>query len=179
MSVSDLKHTLRKYEFPICAREALIRIGINYFLTYVQLLTYVILTLNIILEQLLVGRTAPSNKQLDIAMDIISEFVFCESDRRGGRRGGGLTPLQELQLIEIMCDYLSACTNETTKNTVFLSLFGGMESQRRLKILSILASMAVSASGTPAPTSGTAASISSTPVWFFIIVINTTFNYKS
>lgn len=95
------------------------------------------------------GRAAPSSKQLDIAMDIISEFVFCESDRRGGRRGAGLTPLQDLQLIDIICDYLSACTNETTKNTVFLSLFGGMESQRRLKILSILASMAVSASSTP------------------------------
>ncbi|XP_075979172.1 integrator complex subunit 15 [Anticarsia gemmatalis] len=124
--MSDIKHSLRKYEFPICAKEALGRI-----------------------EQLLVGRAAPSNKHLDIAMDVISEFVFCESDRRGGRRGGGLSPLQELQLIEIMCDYLSACTNETTKNTVFLSLFGGMESQRRLKILSILASMAVSASSTP------------------------------
>ncbi|CAB3222046.1 unnamed protein product [Arctia plantaginis] len=141
MSLSDLKHTLRKFEFPICAREALIRI-----------------------EQLLVGRAAPSTKQLDIAMDIISEFVFCESDRRGGRRGGGLTPLQELQLIEIMCDYLSACTNETTKNTVFLSLFGGMESQRRLKILSILASMAVSASSTPVLPSNTPAATSSTPV---------------
>ncbi|CAH0693904.1 unnamed protein product [Spodoptera exigua] len=126
MSVSDLKHSLRKYEFPACAKEALNRI-----------------------EQLLVGRAAPSNKQLDIAMDIISEFVFCESDRRSVRRGGGLTPLQDLQLIDIICDYLSACTNETTKNTVFLSLFGGMESQRRLKILSILASMAVSASSTP------------------------------
>ncbi|CAD0201063.1 unnamed protein product [Chrysodeixis includens] len=128
MSLSDLKHSLRKYEFPACAKEALNRI-----------------------EQLLVGRAAPSNKQLDVAMDIISEFVFCEADRRGGRdrRGGGLTPLQELQLIDIICDYLSACTNEITKNTVFLSLFGGMESQRRLKILSILASMAVSASSTP------------------------------
>lgn len=126
MSLSDLKHSLRKYDFPICAKEALNRI-----------------------EQLLVGRAAPSSKQLDIAMDIIAEFIFCETDRRGGRRGGGLSPLQELQLIEIMCDYLSACTNDTTKNTVFLSLFGGMEGQRRLKILSILASMAVSASSTP------------------------------
>ncbi|KAJ8715857.1 hypothetical protein PYW08_013142 [Mythimna loreyi] len=126
MSISDLKHSLRKFDFPVCAKEALNKI-----------------------EQLLVGRAAPSNKQLDIAMDIISEFVFCESDRRGGRRSAGLTPLQDLQLIEIICDYLSACTNEITKNTIFLSLFGGMESQRRLKILSILASMAVSASSTP------------------------------
>lgn len=63
MSVSDLKHSLRKYEFPACAKEALNRI-----------------------EQLLVGRAAPSNKQLDIAMDIISEFVFCESDRQWTKR---------------------------------------------------------------------------------------------
>ncbi|XP_073946606.1 LOW QUALITY PROTEIN: integrator complex subunit 15, partial [Choristoneura fumiferana] len=123
MSISDLKHTLRKYEFPACAKEALIRT-----------------------EQLLVGRSAPSSKQLDIALEIISEFVFCE-DTRGERRG--LNPLQELQLIDVICDYLSSCTNETTKNTIFLSLFGGADTQKRLKILSILASMAVSASSTP------------------------------
>lgn len=83
-------------------------------------------------------------------MEIISEFIFCESDRRGDRgRGAGLSSLQELQLIDILCEYLSSCNNETTKNTIFLSLFGGMESQRRLKVLSILASMAVSASSTP------------------------------
>ncbi|XP_032520436.2 integrator complex subunit 15 isoform X1 [Danaus plexippus] len=125
MSASDLKHTLRKFEFPACAKEALIKI-----------------------EQLLVGRAAPTSKQLDIAMDIISEFVFCETDRRSNPRRG-LNPLQELQLIDIICDYLCACTNDTTKNTIFLSLFGGKESQRKLKILSILASMAVSASSTP------------------------------
>ncbi|CAH0730087.1 unnamed protein product, partial [Brenthis ino] len=124
MSLSELKHTLRKHEFPACAKEALIKI-----------------------EQLLVGRAAPTSKQLDIAMELISEFVFCETDRRGNRRG--LNPLQELQLIDIICDYISACTNDTTKNTIFLSLFGGMESQRKLKVLSILASMAVSASSTP------------------------------
>ncbi|XP_053606337.1 integrator complex subunit 15 isoform X2 [Plodia interpunctella] len=126
MSISDLKHTLRKYEFPSCAKEALGKV-----------------------EQILIGRVGPSTKQIDIAMDIISEFVFCDNDRRGGRRSTGLSHLQQLQLIDIICDYLSECTNETTKNTVFLSLFGGMESQRRLKILCILASMAVSASSTP------------------------------
>ncbi|XP_068618574.1 integrator complex subunit 15 [Battus philenor] len=126
MSFSDLKHSLRKLEFPACAKEALLKI-----------------------EQLLVGRAAPTSKQMDNAMEIISEFVFCEADRRGGRRGAGLNPLQELQLIDIICDYLSACNNETTKNTLFLSLFGGMESPRKLKILCILASMAVSASSTP------------------------------
>ncbi|XP_026762548.2 integrator complex subunit 15 [Galleria mellonella] len=125
MSLSDIKHSLKKYEFPVSAKEALIRI-----------------------EQILVGRAGTSNKQVDGAIEIISEFVFCETDRRSGRRSGGLTPLQQLQLIDIICDYLSSCTNESTKNTVFLSLFGGMESQRRLKILSILASMAVSASST-------------------------------
>lgn len=86
---------------------------------------------------------------MDIAMDIIAEFVFCETDRRGGRRSVGISPLQELQLIDVICEYISACASETTKNTIFLSLFGGMESQRRLKVLSILASMAVSASSTP------------------------------
>ncbi|CAG4963151.1 unnamed protein product [Colias eurytheme] len=126
MSLSDLKHTLRKYEFPASAKEALFKI-----------------------EQLLIGRSAPTSKQLDIAMDITSEFIFCETDRRGTRRGSGLNPLQELQLIDIISDYLAACTSETTKNTIFLSLFGSMESQRKLKILSILASMAVSASCTP------------------------------
>lgn len=153
MSISDLKHTLRKYEFPQCAKEALIRTGklkefwsilFTLFCSKVIKLSLFILC---ILEQLLVGRSAPSSKQLDIALEIISEFVFCESTRRGERRG--LNPLQELQLIDVICDYLSSCTNETTKNTIFLSLFGGADTQKRLKILSILASMAVSASSTP------------------------------
>ncbi|CAH4033019.1 uncharacterized protein C7orf26 [Pieris brassicae] len=126
MSASDLKHALRKFEYPACAKEALIK-----------------------MEQLLIGRSAPSSKQQDIAMDITSEFIFCEVDRRGGRRGNGLNPLQELQLIDILSEYISDCNNETTKNTIFLSLFGSMESQRKLKILNILASMAVSASCTP------------------------------
>ncbi|KAI5633293.1 hypothetical protein NE865_13996 [Phthorimaea operculella] len=128
MSVNEIKHAVRMLEFPQSAREALIRI-----------------------EQVLVGRTASgSSKQLDIARDLIAEFVFCETDRHRNRRSGpGLNPLQELQLIDVICDYLSACTNDATKNSVFLSLFDGMESQRRLKILSILASMAVSASSTP------------------------------
>lgn len=82
-------------------------------------------------------------------MEITSEFIFCEVDRRGSRRGNGLNPLQELQLIDILSEYISACNNETTKNTIFLSLFGSMESPRKLKILCILASMAVSASCTP------------------------------
>ncbi|CAF4927537.1 unnamed protein product [Pieris macdunnoughi] len=126
MSASDLKHALRKFEYPACAKEALFK-----------------------MEQLLIGRSAPSSKQQDIAMDITSEFIFCEVDRRGVRRGTGLNPLQELQLIDILSEYISTCNNETTKNTIFLSLFGSMESQRKLKILSILASMAVSASCTP------------------------------
>lgn len=102
----------------------------------------------IISEQIVAGRIAPTPKQLDIVMDIISEFIFCE-ERRGNRRSAPLGPLQELQLIEVICEYLSGSINETAKNTIFLSLFGGMESQRRLKILCILASMAVSAASTP------------------------------
>lgn len=98
---------------------------------------------------MLTGRGAPSSKQLDVVMDIIAEFVFCETDRRERRRGSGLNPLQELQLINVICVYLSGNISETTKNTIFLSLFGGMESQRRLRTLSILASMSVSASSTP------------------------------
>lgn len=127
MSIVDIKHSLRKYEFPQCAKEALGKI-----------------------EQILAGRNAPSTKQLDGVMEVISEFIFCETDRRGGRRNGSaLNPLQELQLIDIICEYLSGNINETAKNTIFLSLFGGTEGQRRLKILSILASMAISASSTP------------------------------
>ncbi|KAG6456825.1 hypothetical protein O3G_MSEX009970 [Manduca sexta] len=127
VSAGELKYILRKYAFPACTTEALTRI-----------------------EHLLSGRTAPTNKQLDIVMDVIAEFVFCESDRRSGRRGPGLTPLQEVQVVDIICEFISDLSDETTKNTIFLSLFGGMESQKRLNTLSILASMAISASSTPA-----------------------------
>lgn len=76
-------------------------------------------------------------------MDLMAEFVFAEIDRRGNRKTTGLSSLQELQLLQILCEYFASPGTEAAKNTVFLSLFGGSSLGLRIKILCKLVSMAV------------------------------------
>lgn len=76
-------------------------------------------------------------------MDLMAEFVFCEVDRRGNRKPISLTALQEVQLLQILCDYFSGSGTEAVKNTVFLSLFGVSTLNLRIKVLCKLVSMAV------------------------------------
>lgn len=82
-------------------------------------------------------------------MDLMSEFVFCEVDRRGNRKNISLTALQEIQLLQILCDYFSGALTEAVKNTVFLSLFGVSTLNLRIKILCKLVSIAVSIPSSP------------------------------
>lgn len=95
------------------------------------------------LEHLLIGN-ASSIKHIDLAMDLMAEFVFSEVDRRGTRKPISLTSTQEVQLLQILCDYFSGPLTESVKNTVFLSLFGVSTLNLRIKILCKLVSMAVS-----------------------------------
>ncbi|GLV33957.1 uncharacterized protein CBL_11160 [Carabus blaptoides fortunei] len=118
-STTEVKHALRKTEFPICAKEALIKI-----------------------EQFLIGRSS-SIKHMDLAMDLMAEFVFAEIDRRGNRKTTALSSLQELQLLQVLCEYFESAGTEAVKNTVFLSLFGGSSLALRIKILCKLVSMSV------------------------------------
>lgn len=121
------KHALRKLEFPFCAREALSRI-----------------------EQLCTQPGGPvfNVRQADLASELINEFIFCEMDRRGGKRRK-LTCIQELQLLEVLCDYLSyPGGNEATRNAVFMSLFPGSHPERS-RLLVKLVSMAISTNNSP------------------------------
>lgn len=135
VSGSELKSALRKTEFPFCAREALSRVEH--------------LTQN-------AGRP-PSIKHLDLAMDLMAEFIFCEVERRGGKRKK-LTCIQELQLLEVLCDYFSfrGVSSDTTCNTVFMSLFPPTNMER-CRFLAKLVSMAISTKNTPV--------LSATGIW--------------
>lgn len=80
---------------------------------------------------------------MDLALDLMAEFIFYEVDRRGNKRTQGLTSLLELQLLEILFEYFNNIPSESARNTVFLSLFSGTTASIRLGILSKLVSVAV------------------------------------
>lgn len=110
MSCDSTKQILRKLDFPFCVKEALLRI-----------------------EQLC-STNGVSNveriqniKQTDLAMELITEFVFCEVDRRGVKKKR-LSRIQEMQLLEVLSDYFAYSHNsslggDVARNTVFMSLF--------------------------------------------------------
>lgn len=137
--VVDVKQNLRKLtNFSSCVREALNRV-----------------------EQLCtaqnVGRLQ-SIKQTDSAMELITEFVFCEIDR-GGVRKKRLTCAQELQLLEILCSYFKVPRDDNgvdigdaARNTVFMSLFPHTNVDR-CQILIKLVSTAIATDNIPLLTS--------------------------
>lgn len=94
---------------------------------------------------------------MDLALDLMSEFIFCEVDRRGNKRSSPLSSLLELQLLEILFEHFNSLANEAARNTVFLSLFSGTTALQRAGILSKLVSLAI---GIPSP-----AILTSTSTW--------------
>lgn len=106
--------------------------------------------------ELICGRIT-SLKNMDLALDLMAEFIFCEVDRRGHKKNQALSPLLELQLLEILYEYFNNISNESARNTVFLSLFSGTMAILRLGILSKLVSVAIAI---PSPTI-----LTSTSVW--------------
>ncbi|CAH1170070.1 unnamed protein product [Phaedon cochleariae] len=115
----SLKQSLRKIEYPSSAKDALNKI-----------------------VDLICGRIT-SIKNMDLALDLMAEFVFLEIDRRGHKRGFPLTPLIELQLIELLYEYFNNMSNESARNTVFLSIFSGTTAIMRLGVLTKLVSVAI------------------------------------
>lgn len=115
----NLKQTLRKLEYPLCAQEALKKIS-----------------------ELLCARVT-NIKNMDLSLDLIAEFVFYEVDRRGNKRPHTLTPLVELQLLEILFEFLNSISNEAARSTLFLNLFSPITANIRLGILSKLVSLAI------------------------------------
>lgn len=121
---TDIKQSLRKLDFPICVKESL------------RTIEKLCLSINGL------GR-AQSIKQTDFAMELIAEFVFCEVDRRGFKRKK-LSAIQELMLLEVVCDYLSHPNiNEVWRNSIFMSLFPSSHGDRS-RLLVKLVSLSIS-----------------------------------
>lgn len=113
MTGNDVKQALRKLDFPYCAREALCRIEIL---------------------------CCRPGKQVDLQMDLISEFVFGEIEKR--KKRNMTMAIQELQLIEIMSDFFqSPGGTPAVRNALFLSLFPA--DSPRYKTLGNLVSLAI------------------------------------
>ncbi|XP_071647624.1 integrator complex subunit 15 isoform X2 [Temnothorax longispinosus] len=118
MSGSDVKQILRKLDFPYCARDALCRIGTSG-------------------TEVLCCRPG---KQVDLQMDLISEFVFGEVEKR--KKRNMTTAIHELQLIDCMSDFFqSPGGTPAVRNALFLSLFPA--DSPRYKILGNLVSFAI------------------------------------
>lgn len=114
MTGNDVKQAIRKLDFPYCAREALCRIEIL---------------------------CCRPGKQVDLQMDLISEFVFGEIEKR--KKRNMTMAIQELQLIEIMSDFFqSPGGTPAVRNALFLSLFPA--DSLRYKTLGNLVSLAIS-----------------------------------
>lgn len=143
MSGTEVKNALRKLDYPACAREAMAKIGIYHFL-----ITYKLIHSSADIAGHLICGRVPSLKNMDLALDLMAELIFCEVDRRGNKRQNGLAPLVELQLLEVLYDYFSQTPNDSVRNTVFLSLFSGTTAMLRSAILCKLCSIAI---GVPCP----------------------------
>lgn len=79
---------------------------------------------------------------MDFCLALMSEFLFHEIDRRGNKLVNSLTPISELQLIQVLYNYFTSLVDESTRNTVFLSLFTGTTASQRIGVLSKLVSIA-------------------------------------
>ncbi|KAI4481357.1 hypothetical protein M0804_009477 [Polistes exclamans] len=113
MAANDIKQSLRKLDFPYCAKEALGKIEVLC--------------------------TRPG-KQMDLQGDLMTEFIFGEIERRKKRNLA--VAIQELQLIEVLSDFFQSPGGiPAVRNAVFLSLFPA--ESPRYKILGNLVSLAI------------------------------------
>lgn len=116
------------------------------FYVYSSLLTYWF----VVAEGLIASR----NKQ-NLAMQMISEFIFLERSKDGDVRKMqtlGISQMniyQEFQLILALIEYFSRPGRDATRNAIFLSLFGSHLTPQRSRLLCRLISTAVSGSVAP------------------------------
>lgn len=135
----NLKQTLRKLEYPLCAQEALKKISKFHLFSSKkeQSSSFKKKT-----DELLCARVT-NIKSMDLSLDLMAEFVFYEVDRRGNKRPHILTPLVELQLLDILYEFLNGIPNEAARNTLFLNLFSPITVNSRVVVLSKLVSLAI------------------------------------
>uniref|UniRef100_A0A8D8SVM0 Uncharacterized protein C7orf26 homolog n=1 Tax=Cacopsylla melanoneura TaxID=428564 RepID=A0A8D8SVM0_9HEMI len=132
----DTKNVLKKMNFPDSAREVLNKI-----------------------EQLCIAQNAHRTqssqhiKQMELAMEMISEFIFRENTNKSFKKKmhsvQTLSKIQELQLLEMLCEYMSSLhehsPSQVVKNAVYMFLFPHSHAHRS-RLLVKLVSMAISTS---------------------------------
>jgi hypothetical protein len=77
-------------------------------------------------------------------MELISEFIFAEN-RAKQRHAIDISLLEEFELVVILCEFFSKPGPDSTRNAVFLSLFGSI-TPTRISILVKLISTSMSCS---------------------------------
>ncbi|KAI5697409.1 hypothetical protein M8J75_009814 [Diaphorina citri] len=89
-------------------------------------------------------------KQMEMAMEIISECIFRENSGKSFKKKKNsvqsLSKIQELELLEMLCHYMSSsndnCVSQVVKNAVYMFLFPPSHSHRS-RLLVKLVSMAI------------------------------------
>lgn len=145
---ADFKKAMRKFDFPLCAKEALARVGkLSATLTHETPIdgidSFVCFT-----EHL-----CASKKNHDHCMEIIAEYIFLEKKWPDSRKSSsivGLTVFQEFHLVLVFAEFFSRPGRDVTRNTVFLSLFGSSSlPPTRARVLSKFVSTAITDSIAP------------------------------
>jgi len=144
MSLDSLYATLRKYEFPASAVEAIRHVHSQC--------------------QVFSKTGVPSPQEMNNLLEFIDEFVFCTSWGEGGgdrrqqghpgtgkmakKRGRKLSSVQQLQLLQVISDYAKEEKDFSLLCSVFMIMFmiQGRDPEYKLKTLSKLVSMSLGTS---------------------------------
>ncbi|KAM4023691.1 integrator complex subunit 15 isoform 2-T3 [Anomaloglossus baeobatrachus] len=122
--MSDIRHSLLRRDALSAAKELLYHLDI-YFSSQLQ--------------------NAPVPMVEKGPIDLLEEFIFQVPKDRGSH-GKRFTAMQELQLLEILCNYFQDQTKESVRQIIFSSLFspqGNKADEQRMALLGKLTSMAV------------------------------------
>uniref|UniRef100_A0A8D0MCF0 Uncharacterized protein n=1 Tax=Sus scrofa TaxID=9823 RepID=A0A8D0MCF0_PIG len=122
--MSDIRHSLLRRDALSAAKEVLYHLDI-YFSSQLQ--------------------SAPLPIVDKGPVELLEEFVFQVPKERGAQPKR-LNSLQELQLLEIMCNYFQEQTKDSVRQIIFSSLFspqGNKADDNRMSLLGKLVSMAV------------------------------------
>ncbi|CAJ0957497.1 unnamed protein product, partial [Ranitomeya imitator] len=124
-AMSDIRHSLLRRDALSAAKEVLYHLDI-YFSSQLQ--------------------SAPVPMVEKGPIDLLEEFIFQVPKDRGSHKVSRFTALQELQLLEILCNYFQDQTKEAVRQVIFSSLFspqGNKADEQRMALLGKLTSMAV------------------------------------
>lgn len=152
---ADFKKAMRKFDFPLCAKEALARVGKYCFVKQlVDRHQYLMETFSHSFVCSNTEHLCASKKNHDHCMEIIAEYIFLEKKWSDSRKASsqpiGLTVFQEFHLVLVFAEFFSRPGRDVTRNTVFLSLFGSsLLPPARARVLSKFVSTAITDSIAP------------------------------